>query len=95
MKKHLPAILSLVVLAGILAFTTFNFQNRQEKAEIKLAEDVFFQGCAQGNNDLEFRRSCGKAAHAYANGKIDYEAYGKTITWDKEARMYVVKGEKK
>lgn len=94
MKRHLPAILALVVLGGILAFTAFSFQIKQDKAEIKLAEDVFFQGCARGNNDLEFRRSCGKAAHAYAHGKIDYEAYGKTITWDKEARMYVIKGDK-
>lgn len=94
MKNNLTAILALVVVATILVFSTLHFQERQTKAEIKLAEDVFFQGCAQGNNDLEFRRICGKAAYAYANGKIDYQAYGKTITWDKEARMYVVKGDK-
>lgn len=89
MIKYLPALLCSILLSAMLIMAIGS-----SRQHTKLAEDAFFSECVKNNSDLEFRRNCGKAAYAYANGKIDYQAYGKTITWDKEARMYVIKGDK-
>jgi hypothetical protein len=87
--------ITILLLLGAVSMTRY-LHIQKKQAEIKLVQDVFFSGCIEGNStDLEYRRTCGRAAKAYANGHLDYKAYGQTLTWDEEARLYVIKGEVK
>lgn len=97
-KKGLPEWLThfaipVAVFAGLIGFCLYESIQHFNVREKKAIEDMAFVGCAGGSTDLEFRKACGRYAKAYASGKQDYEAFGKTITWDDEARMYVIKGE--
>lgn len=93
---NLLIILVTLSLLFIAISATGYLHTQKKQAEIKLVQDVFFSGCIEGNStDLEYRRNCGRAAKAYANGHLDYKAYGQTLTWDEEARLYVIKGEVK
>ena len=98
MKKffldNLPPILLTFVMISVLVISLVYLQILKQRAESKFVEDVFFSSCVKSDSDIEHRRTCGRAAKAYANGKADYVAYGKTVTWDEEARLYVIKGEK-
>lgn len=95
-KDNVMIIIAISVPLSAGIFVSGYFQHQSKQAEIKLVEDVFFNECIKKNDaDLEYRRTCGRAAKAYANGHLDYKAYGQTITWDEEARMYVIKGEVK
>lgn len=87
-------VITILLLLGAVSVVGY-LHNQKKQAEIKLLEDVFFSGCVKDSSDLEYRRTCGRAASAYVNGHLDYKAYGQTITWDEEARMYMIKGEVK
>ena len=84
-----------VVSAVILVFAMFKFLNyKMDQSQAAMIETVVFNECVETASDIEMRRVCGRFAKAYANGKQDYQAWGKTLTWDEEARTYVIKAEK-
>lgn len=94
-RRNAGTALILIMVAVLLGYLFVHLKNNRDQAEAELIENVFFQGCVKDSSDIEHRRTCGRAAHAYANGKLDYQAYGKTITWDKEARTYIIKDDVK
>lgn len=77
----------------LVALGSWSYYNEYKETENKIIEENVFKDCVFGvpTRDIEYRRACGKAAYAFAHGKKDYEVYGQTYTWDKEARIYVVK----
>lgn len=83
------------VVIAVLLFSMFKFLNyKMDQSQAAMIETVVFNECVETASDIEMRRVCGRFAKAYANGKQDYQAWGKNLTWDEEARTYVIKAEK-
>lgn len=96
MKEFIDKNFFLVgVVIAVLLFSMFKFLNyKMDQSQAAIIETVVFNECIETASDIEMRRVCGRFAKAYANGKQDYQAWGKTLTWDEEARTYVIKAEK-
>lgn len=87
-KKQITWPLLAISVITIVSYVGYQAQQRAER---NLIETVVFNECVSKGVDIEMRRVCGRFAKAYADGKKDYIAWDKTLTWDIEARTYVVK----
>lgn len=85
-KPYMVAIpFAVLMVGGFVGF--IDHQND------KILSAEFFRGCIQGHEqDIQHRRECNKAAKAFPN-RESYTFYDKTLVWDEEARMYIVKGD--
>lgn len=84
-KPYMVAIpFAVLMVGGFVAF--IDHQND------KIISAEFFRACIQGHErDVQHRRECNKAAQGWPD-RNSYTFYDKTLVWDEEARMYIVKG---
>lgn len=85
-KPYMVAIPFIFLMVG-------GFVGFIEHQNDKILSAEFFRGCIQGHEqDIQHRRECNKAAKAFPDLE-SYTFYDKTLVWDEEARMYIVKGD--
>lgn len=85
-KPYMVAIpLAMLMVGGFVGFI--------EHQNDKILSEKFFRVCIQAHEqDIQHRRECNKAAEAFPDLE-SYTFYDKTLVWDEEARMYIVKGD--
>lgn len=94
MKDSTEDIIGLSILGGLLVavvhFYSIGIQDMNTKSNGML-EDIYFNSCVKENNIIEVRRACGRYAEAVMNNYADFQAFDKTLTYDKYAHQYIVK----